>query len=145
MNNPNFAIQKYVTGSDIKRVRKTEQIEKFLKYHIQDNSLYIGQGNIEEADYETSAYEINGADNTISYCRLTVKGDGSHLSVTDAAGNKRNVLTNGGLYNLMAREYQYNTKDVASASEIYTSSYAVVHQIDGPLIWEKETEEGSME
>lgn len=45
----------------------------------------------------------------------------------------------------MAREYQYNTKDVASASEIYTSSYAVVHQIDGPLIWEKETEEGSME
>ena len=23
MNNPNFAIQKYVTGSDIKRVRKT--------------------------------------------------------------------------------------------------------------------------
>lgn len=125
--------------------RMTEQIEKFLKYHIQDNSLYIGQGNIEEADYETSAYEINGADNTISYCRLTVKGDGSHLSVTDAAGNKRNVLTNGGLYNLMAREYQYNTKDVASASEIYTSSYAVVHQIDGPLIWEKETEEGSME
>ena len=102
--------------------RMTEQIEKFLKYHIQDNSLYIGQGNIEEADYETSAYEINGADNTISYCRLTVKGDGSHLSVTDAAGNKRNVLTNGGLYNLMAREYQYNTKDVASASEIYTSS-----------------------
>ena len=116
-----------------------------MRWKIQDNSLYIGQGNIEEADYETSAYEINGADNTISYCRLTVKGDGSHLSVTDAAGNKRNVLTNGGLYHLMAREYQYNTKDVASASEIYTSSYAVVHQIDGPLIWEKETEEGSME
>ena len=102
----------------------TERIEKFLKYHIQDNSLYIGQGKIAEADYETSAYEINGADNTISYCRLTVEGDDSHLTVKDAAGNKRNVLKNGGLYNLMAREYQYNTADVASASEIYTTSYA---------------------
>ena len=54
--------------------------------------------------------------------------------------DKRNVLKNGGLYNLMAREYQYNTADVASASEIYTTSYAVVHQIDGPLMWEKDDE-----
>ena len=125
--------------------KMTERIEKFLKYHIQDNSLYIGQGKIAEADYETSAYEINGADNTISYCRLTVEGDDSHLTVKDAAGNKRNVLKNGGLYNLMAREYQYNTADVASASEIYTTSYAVVHQIDGPLMWEKDAETGNME
>lgn len=75
--------------------KKTEQIEKFLKYHIQDNSLYIGQGKIAEAEYETSAYELNGTDNTISYCRLTVEGDDSHLTVKDAAGNKRNVLKNG--------------------------------------------------
>ena len=34
----------------------------------------------------------NGTDNTISYCRLTVEGDDSHLTVKDAAGNKRNVL-----------------------------------------------------
>lgn len=76
---------------------------------------------------------------------MTVEGDDSHLTVKDAAGNKRNVLKNGGLYNLMAREYQYNTADVASASEIYTTSYAVVHQIDGPLMWEKDDEAENME
>ena len=30
--------------------KMTERIEKFLKYHIQDNSLYNGQGKIAEAD-----------------------------------------------------------------------------------------------
>ena len=119
----------------------TEQINQFLKYHIQDNSLYIGQGNIANADYETSAYQIDEATNTLSYYRVNVEGDDTHLNITDRAGNTRHVVTSGGLYNLMAREYQYDKNtDVADAQNIYTSSYAVVHQIDGVLDWHEAAE-----
>lgn len=120
------------------KAKMTARIEQFLKYHIQDNSLFIGQGDIVRGDYETSAYEIDESSNTLSYYRLTVEGDDGRLTVTDRAGNTRHVMTDGGLYNLMAREYQYDpkNKDVASASEIYTTSYAVVHRLDGVLSWE---------
>ena len=74
-----------------------------------------------------------------------MEGDDSHLTVKDAAGNKRNVLKNGGLYNLMAREYQYNTADCGFSFGDYTTSYAVVHQLNGPLMWEKDDEAENME
>ena len=58
--------------------------------------------------------------------------------MTDARGNKRHVLTsNGKLYNRMAKEYQYNSSDAARATQIETSSSAVVHLIDGPLFYAK--------
>ena len=123
-----------------------EQINQFLKYHIQDNALYIGQGNIAKTDYETAAYDYDDNTGTLSYFRVNAEGDDTHLSVTDIAGNTRHVVTNGGLYNLMAREYQYDQNtDVANASNIYTSSYAVVHQIDGPLMWKAPEAEDATE
>ena len=127
--------------SESRKEELTEQINQFLKYHIQDNSLYIGQGNIANADYETSAYQIDESTNTLSYYRVNVEGDDTHLNITDRAGNTRHVVTSGGLYNLMAREYQYDANtDVADAQNIYTSSYAVVHQIDGVLDWHEAAE-----
>ena len=51
------------------------------------------------------------------------------------------VLTSDpALYNLMAREYQYDTeefRDLKDPGQIYTSSSAVVHLIDRPLLIEK--------
>jgi len=108
----------------------TKEIELFLKYHIMDNSIYIGQGS-DNANYETSAYIIE--DDNLSYYKLGVNSDDTGITLTDEAGNTRNVVKSNGLYNLMAREYQYNSSDAAAASTIYTSSYAVVHQIDGTL------------
>jgi len=59
------------------------------------------------------------------------------ISLTDHAGNHRRVLTaDPQLFNRVAREYQYNTRDAASASMIETSSSAVVHLIDAPLLIE---------
>ena len=51
----------------------------------------------------------------------------------DNKGTTRNVVTSGGLYNLLAREYQYDSGDAVRANNLYTSSFAVVHQIDGVL------------
>ena len=107
-----------------------QEIENFLKYHIQDNAFYIGE-RPHSGEYETSAYRVE--DGNLQYYKLKVTHSATHLQVTDAKGNTRQVVTAGGLYNLMAREYQYDSPDATTARNIYTSSHAVVHQIDGVL------------
>lgn len=119
------------------RERLQEQLNQFVKYHIQDNALYIGQGNLPLTNYETAAYEVNQEMNTLSYFKLAAQGGNDRLSVTDRSGQTRNVMTSSGLYNLMAREYQYNTGDKLNPGGIYTSSFAVVHLIDGALDWQE--------
>jgi hypothetical protein len=107
-----------------------QEIENFLKYHIQDNAFYIGE-RPHSGEYETSAYRVE--DGNLQYYKLKVTHSATDLQVTDAKGNTRQVVTAGGLYNLMAREYQYDSPDATTARNIYTSSHAVVHQIDGVL------------
>lgn len=114
------------------------EIETFLRYHIQDNAFYIGQGAA-GGEYETSAYSVSD-EGVLSYHKLRASLTADGLSVTDATGQTRRVVTTGGLYNLMAREYQYSadrysgTADNTTAAWLYTSSNAVVHQIDGVLL-----------
>ena len=43
-------------------------------------------------------------------------------------------MSNPNLYNLMAREFLYTESDAARATNIETSSSAVVHLIDEPLL-----------
>ena len=43
------------------------------------------------------------------------------------------VTTNPNLFNLVAREYQYDSSDAKNANQIETSSSAVIHLIDKPL------------
>ena len=112
----------------------TNEIEMFLKYHIQDNSLYIGQGSV-SGKYETAAYTID--DGNLSYHKLTTSATNNGISITDELGNTREVVKTPGLYNIMTREYQYDSSDAMKASSLYTSSYAVVHQIDGVLNYKK--------
>lgn len=106
------------------------EIENFLKYHIQDNAFYIGE-RPNSGEFETSAYKVE--DGNLQYYKLRVNQTGTDLQVTDAKGNTHKVVTDGGLYNIMAREYQYDTPDAAQAHNLYTSSFAVIHQIDGTL------------
>jgi hypothetical protein len=105
-------------------------VSMFVKYHIQDNSLYIGAGTT-TGKFETAL--INTA--TQRFYKLNVKADNSGIVITDMAGNVRHVTENPDLRNLMAREYQYNNQDVAKATEIETSSFAVIHLIDKPLMF----------
>ena len=112
-----------------------DEICQFVKYHIQDNSFYIGQGDITRTDYETAAYTMDET-GTLSYLKVKVEGNNNGLTVIDAMNNEHHVVTSGGLYNLMAREYLFNNSSIENATEIYTSSYAVVHQIDGVLKWQ---------
>ena len=117
-------------GNMTAKTRDSLQIVSFLRYHIQDNALFIG-AEPEEGDYETATIDPT----TERFYRLNAVLDDKGITLTDHAGNKRKVLTsNPALYNLMAREYQYDTQDASRASNIETSSSAVIHLIDEPLL-----------
>lgn len=108
----------------------TYKIESFLRYHIQDNALYLGGQSISDGLYETAAL-----DTTINrFRRLTVNyTSGGQMTVKDACGNVRRVNPENS--NKLSRQYLFNTGNLNTASEIYSSSYAVIHQIDAPLFY----------
>jgi uncharacterized surface protein with fasciclin (FAS1) repeats len=110
----------------------SEVINEFLRYHIQDNAIYLdmdygsGVGETFTRNYETAIMnETSGKFYTI---QAQVTPDA--ITLTDGRGDVRHVLTdNDQLYNLSAREYQI------SSGAIQTSAFAVVHRIDGPLFF----------
>lgn len=126
-------------GGDAAKAKEARYVIKnrivnFLRYHIQDNSLYVGAGTY-SGKYETS--KMNPVNN--KFYTLSCSSDGSNLAVTDQLNETRNVIKTAGLYNDMCREYQYTEKDKENAynGTLWSSSYAVVHLIDGPLMYEQ--------
>ncbi len=116
------------------KTRDSLQIVNFLKYHIQDNALFIGAEDA-SGDFETSYSYLNNK--TWAFYRVNAKLTSDGITIRDHAGNVRNVVTtNPHLFNLMAREYQYDGADASRAVRIETSSSAVIHLIDQPLLIE---------
>jgi hypothetical protein len=108
-------------------------IVNFLKYHIQDNALFIGAAP-EKGDFETAVIDPS----TERFYRVSAELTENGINLKDHAGNTRQVITSDErLYNLMAREYLYNDKDVENSVNIETSSSAVIHLIDKPLMIKK--------
>ena len=112
----------------------------FLRYHIQDNALYLGAEN-EKGLYETSL--INNQTRRFLMLESELKDD--EIIVKDGAGKKHRVtkqtyVDDDGiekpLYNLQAREYMYDGPDASKAKVLYTTSSAVIHLIDSPLSYQ---------
>jgi len=114
--------------------KKTEIIRNFLKYHIQDNSVFVDTKPL-AGTYETA--NMNEA--TKTFYTTTLKVENKTMTVTDRLGNVRNVITTSDpdLHNLIAREYMYDSSDKTRASSIFSSANVVVHQIDGVLMYDK--------
>ena len=128
------------TFIDVKR----DELVNFLKYHIQDNSVYTNaEFNRGPAEYET-AY----LNKSKQFGKLKVNVD-ENITITDLNNNTRFVkkLIVGGVprWNIMCREYVFKkySSDYSSASadeisdvpttKLETSSYAVIHLISGAL------------
>ena len=129
--------------------KKLAQLQNFVKYHIQDNSVYVGadfNAGVDDygnpatvAEYETAFMNANQ-----QFVKLTVKG-GNDITIYDKNGHTRkvqieNTISGKPYYNIMCREYEVKSLSDGSLSEgtydefsIETSSYAVVHLIDEPL------------
>ena len=114
-------------------------ITKFVQYHIQDNSVFVG-GGTNSGSYETAAMKItveSGKVVPLYFYRLNVQADNNQIAVTDAIGQKHYVQTSDpALYNILTRDYLFDKKDVSSSTQIETSSFAVIHAIDGVLRFE---------
>lgn len=125
-------VEKYrEAGIDEKADADSAAIVDFIKFHIQDGSLFIGSEPVEQQKYETSYIGSNGKFERI-YTTLTKDNIEIRTSLTDP--NPRKVVKKDGLYNLMAREYRLDAKSNDLSTRVSTSSAAVIHMIDGPLI-----------
>ena len=123
------------------------KIKNFIRYHIQDNSVFINAEFNRGGAYYQTAY-MRESDK--KYVRLHAESDNDGIELIDAkepTGNVRHVKTDDAkYYNIMCREYQMGKSltslkaedskgDITdvSTSRIETSSFAVIHLIDGPL------------
>ena len=128
-------------GDDAGAEADSLAILNFLKYHIQDNAFYIGAAK-ESGDYETSL--INNRTKRFYMLKSELLDDEIRVQdAIDVANGtyhkvvKKTYMENGHeipLYNIQAREYQYDIdQGTGEATNLYTSSSAVIHLIDKPL------------
>ncbi len=127
-NKDEATLQQYITDM-------TNVINNFVNYHIQDNSVYI-----DGEDYSNSVFETACLDTaTTRFVKLYVDYSlGGDMKITDNCGNVRTVYASNeskGLANILTRQYYFDGSSLSgtSCAEIYSSSYAVIHQIDQPL------------
>lgn len=113
------------------------RINNFVRYHIQDNSIFIGGEPVgaatENGSYET--FTINPSNRR--FFSVGVEADDNSLTVTDQLGEVRHVVKTDGLYNMMGREFWVKNQGKDN-SEIYNASDVVVHQIDGTLLYSQD-------
>ena len=112
----------------------SSRIMNFIKYHIQDNAVYIAGQPVSNMKYETSALNPKNK----RFYSVEVTANETQLSITDQLGNVRHVITTADdTYNIMGREYWIDNLDAEGHNEnIYNASDVVLHRIDGPLFFE---------
>ena len=115
-----------------KALAMVEEINAFIRYHFQDNSVYA-DNTVEEGVYPTACSDTLGIRD-----KLTLTGGNGRLMVQDKRGQQIAIEANGTskLVNQMARDYVLDTK----RHTISTSSFAVVHQISTPLSTHADTD-----
>jgi len=120
----------------LKEARKiiANRILDFMKYHIQDNSVFISGTPVNNVKFETSTLNQKNK----RFYSLQVTADDKSMSIVDLMGNTRHVITTGAdMYNRMGREYWVQNANNANHNEmLYNASDVVVHHIDGPLIYD---------
>ena len=131
----------------------TLKLERFLRYHFQDNSVFISGNSVNEV-YSTATIKNNDLVTHFltyknKYYKIGMTGSGNDLLLTTETGATANVMTQNGLYNIITRDYIFKAdprsyKEIDGSgngtdynlSTINTSSTAVIHQIDHVLLFE---------
>ena len=126
----------------------------FIKYHIQDNSIFVDDG-FEPGNYESgktklhiaTADEEEGTEVVENYTPgrpykinvVSCSSDG--ITIKDEMQNEIKISKREGYYNLMAREWwlidEKNKKEIKTpySCKIDNSSSAVIHAVDTPLLY----------
>jgi hypothetical protein len=120
-----------------------DRIHSFVRYHIQDNSVYIGGDKVSNFQYESG--KLNPKNNR--FYSIYVTQDGNSLTVKDQLG--RTYTANVAASNKCSREYWIewgsgvkldNLSLNSFKCNIAASSNAVLHKINGVLLYDKDQE-----
>ena len=116
----------------VKEVLK-DIVVNFIRYHVQDHSVAIGMAPELDTDghYESMKRNLE----TGKFYPIKVDYDATNMTVTDATGSTCHVVKSNTLYNMICREYWF--EGTGNAARLFMASDAIVHQIDGPLFYEK--------
>lgn len=146
------------TTDDAIKKEMITKLERFVRYHFQDNSVFIS-GKSVNAVYQSATIKLDDEATRFGtyknkYHKIGIQGDGNGLTISTDANedyglNAANVVTENGLYNIMTQDYVFNNlprsfKNIDGTgvgtdfrnSRINTFSTAVVHQIDNILRFE---------
>ena len=125
------SVSEEVQAARDKALAMVEEINDFIRYHFQDNSIYC-DNVIEEGIYPTACSDTLGVRE-----KLTVSGSNGQMTVTDRNGQKITIESSSTakMSNRMARDYVFNARN----HSILTSSFAVIHQISTPLCGHTDT------
>ena len=124
------AAQKHNATIKAKAQAMVTLLINFLKYHFQDESLFVDNVEKPSVGYLTSCID----EQSQVYLQLQVKQSPNSLAVTDIAGNT--VTADPAYRNVMVRDANYNSS--TNPTLIGSSSFAVVHQINKALLFEKQ-------
>lgn len=120
------------------------KLRRFIRYHIQDNSVFIKGKKETNKEYLTETID----NTTKQFYSVFVTNNGSSLSVKDHKGNVANVVTDEGKYNLIGRDIRVNNStgsitnpDKSKSTTIDMYSCTVVHQIDNVLWFEEPSDQ----
>jgi uncharacterized surface protein with fasciclin (FAS1) repeats len=97
------------------------EINNFVRYHFQDNSVFADQV-VEAGEYPTACSDTLGIRQ-----KLNIAGGSNAITIADHSG--QSIRINPALTNQLTRDYVLNKAN----HSIMTSSFAVVHQISTPL------------
>lgn len=119
-------------ATDVIKATLVEKRLRFLKYHFQDNSIFVGGEPVSNKTYLSSTLnKVTG-----KFYPLYVTNTNGGLQVRSYHGETAHVLKTEGCYNVMARDVVVNSADLTAATSISTSSWAVIHLIDKVLRFE---------
>jgi hypothetical protein len=119
------SISQEVQDARKKVLAMIEEVNSFIRYHFQDNSIYADKV-VEGGTFPTACSGSLGIRE-----KITVSGGGDKLTIVDNQNQSQVIdATNATkLVNEMARDYVLDK----TAHSILTSSFAVIHQISTPL------------
>ena len=113
--------QKEVQAARDKVLAMIYEVNNFVRYHFQDNSIFADKV-VETGEFPTACSDSLGIRR-----RLDISGGNNVITVKDRSG--QSISINPTLVNQLTRDYVLNSNSMS----ISTSSFAVVHQISTPL------------
>ncbi len=137
-------VKKYADDPETwnKAFAMTCQINDFVRYHFQDNSIFVdgvdfsisGPNGVKESEADYSSAVINPK--TGRFYSINVSSEAGTIKLVDQLGRKAYVVTTGEEnkdWNVMARDIQFDVSNEIPTG-IANSSFSVLQPIDNVLL-----------